>query len=145
LILFQFYTERIDPSGGRREPPDGGSLGEYPSRCSSRLCDRAGRNPRPARSKTPGHPEPSFTTMFGLHLMLKPYATLLLSEDTTYPGLVTAVGEHFAEVIWYKWGYDAPDTIHAAVLLAKAETQLITEAECIRRFRAVPPQYTASA
>jgi hypothetical protein len=77
--------------------------------------------------------------------MIRPYATILLSEDTTYPGLVTAVGEHFAEVTWYKWGYNSPDKIHDAVLLAKAETQIITEAECIRRFRAVPPQYTASA
>lgn len=77
--------------------------------------------------------------------MLKPYGTIVLSEDKTYPGLVTAIVERTVRVIWYKWGYDCPDTISDWMTHAAAEKHAITAAECIRRFRDVPPQYNPGA
>jgi hypothetical protein len=37
---------------------------------------------------------------------VKPYQTLVLSADGTYPGIVTEIAERLVRVRWYKWGYN---------------------------------------
>ena len=75
--------------------------------------------------------------------MLKPYGTIVLSEDKTYPGLITHIEAALVLVVWYKWGYDhQPFT--SWLTPTEAAKHTLTEAECIQRFRALPPSYKPS-
>jgi predicted metal-dependent hydrolase len=41
---------------------------------------------------------------------IKPFKTMLLSSDRTYPGLVLdQISEKMYNVRWFKWGYAGPD------------------------------------
>ncbi len=71
--------------------------------------------------------------------------SIILSEDKTYCGLVTGDNQNGIVFIrWFKWGYDSPDVYNDWAFSAYAEEHLINEAECIRRFDALPPGYTPS-
>lgn len=70
-------------------------------------------------------------------LSIHPYRTLLLSEDGTYPGLVTRVDEVGISTLWYKWGFDG-ETFVEWMTLAQAARRLLTPADCRQRFGGLP-------
>jgi hypothetical protein len=76
--------------------------------------------------------------------MLKAYGTIVLSDDETYPGLITKIEAQLVVVVWYKWGYDHQSFI-GWLTPQQAIQHTITKAECIQRFRALPPNYEAGA
>jgi hypothetical protein len=70
--------------------------------------------------------------------------TLLISQDLTYPGLVTGFNrEGHAVVEWYKWGYDSNDKFPDWLTVAEVPSRMISAHECQRRFKTLPPKYRA--
>lgn len=70
----------------------------------------------------------------------KPYKTLVLSDDGTYPGLVIAVTDDTARITWYKWGFDG-ETFEDWLMLADVTTYGLSAADCRKRFGGLPPAY----
>lgn len=68
------------------------------------------------------------------------YRTLLLSEDGTYPGLVTRIDEVGISMTWYKWGFGG-ETFVEWMTLAQAVKRLLTPADCQKRFGGLPKDY----
>jgi len=72
--------------------------------------------------------------------IIQAYQTLLVSEDGTYPGLVTRVDELGISIIWYKWGFGG-ETFVEWMTLAQAAKRLLTAADCRKRFGGLPKDY----
>lgn len=69
------------------------------------------------------------------------YKTLLLSEDKGYVGIVTKLNAGIAQILWYKWGYESPDTLSDWLPLAQIQRLILSPADCQKRFGALPPIY----
>lgn len=69
------------------------------------------------------------------------YKTLLLSEDKSYVGIVTKVKAGIAQILWYKWGYESPDTLSDWLPLSQIQRLILRPADCQKRFKALPPIY----
>jgi hypothetical protein len=69
------------------------------------------------------------------------YKTLLLSEDKGYVGIVTKVKADIAPILWYKWGYESPDTLSDWLPLAEVQSLILSPAVCQKCFGDLLPTY----
>ena len=80
-------------------------------------------------------------TLASTAVAIAAYKTLLLSEDKGYVGIVTNVKAGIAQILWYKWGYESPDTLSDWLPLAEVQSLLLSPADCQKRFGGLPPTY----
>jgi hypothetical protein len=71
---------------------------------------------------------------------IRPAPTLVLSEDGTYPGIVTRVTETGVHVRWYKWGYEG-ETFTGWLTIEQLATSRLSPEDCGKRFGGLPPEY----
>ena len=65
---------------------------------------------------------------------------LVLSEDGTYPGIVTQMTENGVHVRWYKWGYEG-ETFVGWLNSEQFATLRLSPEDCRKRFGGLPPEY----
>jgi len=79
-----------------------------------------------------------------LNLFFRPFHSVFISEDGTYPGLCTQIDMNgMVYIRWSKWGYESPDWIITPTDPATAVKLQVTVAQMGRKF-GLPPGWKST-